>query len=71
MTNHDQMAAGLLRGNRACLRRLAKRAQEELENRIACPECGDRGPHEDNGRSGWYRSYCCRECGTQFDAAEL
>lgn len=31
-----------------------------------CPECGDPGPHEDNGRSV-DTAFCCRACGTHFD----
>jgi hypothetical protein len=40
-----------------------------VENRIPCPECGDMGPHDDNGRQHDL-SYCCSNCGTQWDAEE-
>jgi len=33
-----------------------------------CPECGDNGPHDDNGCTGRSLTYCCRSCGMHFDA---
>lgn len=42
------------------------------KNRIECPECGHMGPHEDNGsRRLRDLSYCCGDCGTHFDAAQV
>lgn len=40
------------------------------QNRVTCPDCGDRGPHDDNGESGFQLMYCCRACGRHFDAEE-
>jgi transposase-like protein len=54
---------------RAQLAAASRRASDEINNVLACPECGARGPHDDNGaRRRSELSYCCCECGTQFDA---
>ena len=43
-----------------------------LEHRTAksaCPDCGNEGPHEDNGATRRQDlSFCCVACGCQFDA---
>lgn len=51
--------------------RHAKSFQLVLDGKVECPECGDMGPHDDNGRTGDERSFCCRKCGTHFDEVEL
>ncbi len=34
-----------------------------------CPECGHKGPHQDNGQNSLtWRTYLCTSCWTQFDA---
>jgi len=67
----DQMAVDLLlAGDQAGLTRLAAELKARGENRVTCPDCGDRGPHEDNGESGFQLMYCCRACGRHFDAEE-
>jgi DNA-directed RNA polymerase subunit RPC12/RpoP len=67
----DQMAVDLLlAGDQAGLTRLAAELKARGENLVTCPECGDRGPHEDNGESGFQLMYCCRACGRHFDAEE-
>ena len=43
-------------------------AAEKADEGGPCPDCGNSGPHEDNGRSGSERSFCCIECGTHWDA---
>lgn len=35
-----------------------------------CPECGHKGPHGDNGCEGAFQTFCCDECGSQFDAVQ-
>lgn len=36
--------------------------------KFECVECGDEGPHDDNGCSGEDQAFCCRACGTHMDA---
>lgn len=36
--------------------------------RSPCPDCGDTGPHEDNGETGSGEAFSCRACGLHFDA---
>jgi hypothetical protein len=52
----------------AALTALAAKGRAEVANRMPCPECGDRGPHDDNGLTGEELSFCCRNCGTHWDA---
>ena len=67
----DQMAVELLlAGDQAGLTRLAERLSAAAQNRVTCPDCGDRGPHDDNGETGFQLMYCCRACGRHFDAEE-
>jgi hypothetical protein len=51
------------------LRRLARDVKARLENRLPCPDCGDEGPHEDNGEGpdSFELSLLCRGCKTQWD----
>jgi hypothetical protein len=67
MTPTDRKAFQILTtqrsGKAAALKALAKEARRE----IACPECGDEGPHEDNGCTS-RRELCCRRCGLHFEA---
>jgi hypothetical protein len=44
---------------------LAKEASDRVNGRVECPECGDKGPHEDNG-DRHDLTYCCRACGNHF-----
>jgi transposase-like protein len=70
---YDEMAVEIMLGpgskkaKQAKLSKLAKQAKARLENRIECPECGNEGPHEDNGCSGSQKSYLCTACGCCFD----
>jgi len=41
---------------------------EPRHDRSPCPDCGDQGPHADNGESGVHLSFSCRSCGMCFDA---
>jgi len=36
----------------------------------SCPECGEDGPHDTNGKRGQDEAFCCRACGLHFDAVE-
>jgi hypothetical protein len=72
--------------NRAAFRILAanipererRRRMAELEKSIEralhggpCPECGAKGPHEDNGaRNRRDLSFLCTACWTQWDAEQ-
>ena len=49
----------------AALKKVAAEQRGEAE----CPDCGDAGPHDDNGAARRSElSWCCRACGTHFDA---
>lgn len=50
----------------AKLKVLAKACADRLEGRVECPECGDAGPHADNG-DVTDRLYCCTACGNHFE----
>lgn len=45
---------------------LFKQVSDAVEGRVECPECGDKGPHEDNGCTGIHLNYCCQKCGAHF-----
>lgn len=70
---YDQKAVEILMGSgseearQAQLTNLASQARAALENRFECPECGNLGPHQDNGRVGVDRAFCCANCGSHFD----
>ncbi len=66
---HDQMALDVLvdNGSQKEKRARLKKLNDYAEGKIECPECGDMGPHDDNGHTGEDRSYCCCKCGTHFD----
>lgn len=49
------------------LAELREAVEAAREGRIPCPECGDPGPHDDNGAPGCDVSLCCRVCGMHFD----
>ena len=76
-STHDRMALRVLLGTgsaqqkQAQLRRLAERARRDVADLATCPECGDDGPHEDNGCRGADRAFLCRTCRSQFDAVSL
>lgn len=38
---------------------------------LECPECGDHGPHDDNGAFGDELVFYCRTCGTHFEPEAL
>jgi len=73
MTTYDELAVEILLGpgskkvRDAKLSKLAKEARSKLEGRVSCPECGDEGPHDDNGATGVHKSYLCSGCGCCFD----
>lgn len=70
-TNVDQVTLrAMMDGNQEFLVRLREAVDAESENCIECPECGDGGPHEDNGERGSYLSWACAACGAHFDAEE-
>lgn len=51
---------------------LKDQADAVLSGRRECPECGDAGPHDDNGATRLSDlSWCCRACGTHFDEQEV
>lgn len=60
----------LLKGDQTGLTRLAEQASDIASNKVPCPECGDKGPHEDNGEMGAGKTLCCRKCGNHFDVYE-
>ena len=66
----DQMAFDLLlRGApQHELTALSRKINKVMANEVTCPECGDEGPHEDNGAFGYDLAFCCRKCGAHFDA---
>lgn len=69
MRTADQMAVDLLLvGDQAGLSKLAGELKNVNEGRLECPDCGDIGPHEDNGETGSRLAFCCRACGMHFDA---
>lgn len=42
---------------------------ERMHGGGACPDCGDAGPHDDNGAARASElAFCCRACGMNFDA---
>ena len=47
----------------AKLSRLSQQVKDRLSNRVECPDCGDMGPHDDNGQG----TMCCRACGMHHD----
>lgn len=50
------------------LARLARWA-EQMHGGGACPDCGDAGPHDDNGAvRASELAFSCRACGMCFDA---
>ncbi len=68
----DAMAVDLLlAGDQRGLTRLATKAGKALRNEVECTECGDEGPHQDNGETGIHLAYCCRKCHTHFEPRPL
>lgn len=61
------LSGGSEQTRKAKLATLAAQAQARIENRIECHECGSHGPHDDNGRTGEEKTYCCSECGNHFE----
>jgi hypothetical protein len=54
---------------RAASKKLTDQVPGPHRNKRTCPECGDEGPHDDNGAPRHAElSFCCRKCGTHFDA---
>ena len=49
------------------LTRLAHALSDAVNGRVPCPDCGHRGPHDDNGDRR-EPMLCCCECGSHFDA---
>jgi transposase-like protein len=59
------------------LGKLLSRIEEAMQSEPArrtlmgnCPECGEKGPHDTNGKRGQDEAFCCRACGLHFDAIE-
>jgi hypothetical protein len=71
MTRRNDLVALdlLLKGDQRGLTRMAQVCKDRLENRVECPECGDMGPHEDNGASGSMLCYRCTKCGALHEPA--
>lgn len=65
MTLDEMTVDLLLAGDSAGLTQLAAKASVVVESRV---ECGDMGPHDDNGATGHERGFCCSTCGCHFDA---
>lgn len=66
---YDEMAVGLLlRNDVRGLRKLVAEASARIEGRIACPDCGHEGPHDDSPMT---RDLCCGECGVCFDPDDV
>jgi hypothetical protein len=42
-----------------------------LTGRFPCPDCGNVGPHDDNGGTGANLSFCCAGCGIHIDADQV
>jgi len=68
--NMDQAAIRIMlnatlsqKAKQAALTKLARTLKDRLNNRIECPDCGDMGPHHDNGAE----TLCCQACGMHFD----
>lgn len=56
----------------AQLSALATKVRNVMDNRVKCPECGNKGPHEDNGATrSCDLTFLCTDCGTQFDAESV
>ena len=49
---------------------LASRCHDLLHGG-ACPECGNHGPHDDNGASGHELVFLCLSCGHQWGVESL
>ena len=71
---YDEMALDLiLRGEKIgspAFKKLAQEARDHIEpHQSACPHCGHRGPHQDNGESATsvFLTLLCEECDTQWD----
>lgn len=71
---YDQVAAEILMDTNLTgveqadkLAALLERANRDLDGRVPCPECGDEGPHDDNGVLGPERCFCCNNCGEHFE----
>jgi hypothetical protein len=45
--------------------------EQVLAGKFFCLECGDPGPHDDNGAMRSHRSFCCAACGTHQDADQV
>lgn len=71
MTFDEMTVDLLLAGDSAGLTKLAAKANAVVEGRVECPECGDTGPHDDNGAVGHERGFCCSGCGCYFDAEDV
>lgn len=66
MTADQAAFALLLARDERGLTSLATRMKNRLENREPCPDCGDEGPHDDNGAIGDELAFCCQTCGMHF-----
>lgn len=69
----DEMAVEILLqgGSRMQSRLTALRATvERTLHGGECPNCGNPGPHDDNGEFGSNLSFRCDACGEQWDAVQ-
>jgi hypothetical protein len=68
MSTYDQMAIGILLSNGSKKSKQAQlsKLRAHASGRVECHECGDEGPHEDNGCSGAGKTCLC-SCGCQFE----
>lgn len=66
---YDQLALDILmdKGSEKQKKARFTKLMNHAKGRLECPECGDMGPHDDNGHTGEDRSYCCNACGSHFD----
>lgn len=68
--NPDLFALEVLLSNRSTAekQKILKRASRDrmavLEGRVVCPECGHKGPHEQNERG---TELACVSCGLHFE----
>lgn len=72
MSTYDTLALEVLLSNGSKKSKQAKLSKllAHASGRVECPECGNDGPHEDNGCSGANKAYLC-SCGCQFDNPEV
>lgn len=69
----DQMALEILLDDKPNkqerIAALSRTVSRVVQNRVPCPDCGHKGPHDDNGLSSTSDSFamCCAGCGAHFN----